>query len=161
VSELESFGSSEGLQAIGFVESTEGVEMTLYRPLTIGEEKEGRRSPFAPGLESSFSPTAPSGQAVLYEGDMPSLEELLNRQRVAYAVLERGPSGVSTVMVAERRVWIALTSVAFVWGILTAASLVAYDFFLHPATALFGCCALVVLAVTVTVHAHRDRHEAL
>jgi hypothetical protein len=153
-----SIGSS-AFSLIGLVGTTEGVEASLYRPSAPDELTNSRdpSSPITPRLPPS---TSPSGQAVLYEADMLSLEELLNRHRVAYTILERVPSRSRlSRMAAERRVWIFLLALTFMWGMLTASALTSSAFLIHPATALFGCLAIIVLVVSLVVQSRSDRRD--
>jgi len=162
VSEPESSSGSRAFGLIGLLGTTEGVEAPVYRPLAPEELTSSRdpSSSLMPGASSSIVPgagptTSPSGQAVLYEADMLSLEELLNRHRVAYTIFERDVSRNPSL--PERRAWMFLLALSFTWGLLTAWALMSEGFLIQPATALFGCLAIIVLVVTLVVESRPNR----
>jgi len=147
---------AERSQPIGFVALADGTERTLYGASERGESEQRRTSEAAGPV--TVPTTTSSGEGLIYEGDMPSLEELLRSHAVLYTVLEEfdqdSPAGTSY----ESRAWIFLLAVAFVWGFITALSLALPDFWLHPATAIFGCLGTLVLVVTLLAHLReRDR----
>jgi hypothetical protein len=141
---------AERLQPIGFVTLTDGMERTLYGASEQVESEQRRASEAADPV--TVPTTTSSGEGLIYEGDMPSLEELLNSHAVLYTVLEGFERDSRGATAYESRAWIFLVAVAFVWGFLTALALALPDFWLHPATAIFGCLGTLVLLITLLTH---------
>ena len=125
-------------QALLFLRSHEELS-DANAPETVPTTGEELESP-----EERTRESVASGGTLIFSTEMPSLEELLEQNRVAYTVLER----TTFLDAVERRVWMFLFALALVWGALTGLSLAIDDFLLHPATTLFGWLALVVLAGT-------------
>jgi hypothetical protein len=150
--------ATEPLEPIGFVALGEGSSRTLYGAAEGTEPDSYTPSPGI-GKEDSLGQanTTPSGEGLLYSGAMPSLEELLQRHQVAYTVLESRTHERIIIGSYALGVWTLLVLLGLVWGILTALAFVLNDFWLEPATAVFGCLGTVVLVITLVVH---QRHEA-
>ena len=123
----------------GFLALSEGVTVPL---LTTSS---GPRTETAGESESSTPSGAPS---VIFEGEMPSLQELLEQNRVAYAFLELDASD-SRFSSTESLVWTVLVGLAIVWGGVVGLAFASDDFLVGPTTAIFGILAISTLVLTV------------
>lgn len=56
----------------------------------------------------------------------------------------------------ERLVWSMLTVFALTWGVLTGLAFGCDDYFLHPATAVYGCLGIAALSAVAFVSGRTD-----
>jgi hypothetical protein len=141
------FTTTSSQEAVGLVGLTSGETL----PLTP------RRSESAEVISLYHVPVAPSvarESGVIFETEMPSLEELLRRNQVAYTILSRVPTR-DRVAQTERRVWTFLAVLALTWGLIAGASFWIEGFPLTPGAAIFGGLAIIGLVVTVRFYSRQ------
>jgi len=93
--------------------------------------------------------TLPSGGIVVFDDvNMPSIIELLEQQEFAYSILEVAGTPMAR---RERRAWVLLVALAFIWGGLTVASFTSTSALLHPVTATMGLLCIAVLVLVVVL----------
>lgn len=132
----------------GFVELTEGGTKTLVtgpmRSTVIGAGSIGTPS----GV--TFEDSALAGE-VAFEGPMADLKDLLDRHRVAYAILEVATEPPPQ----ERRAWMAISLGSLLAGINCGLAIAVDGYWLDPATGLFSALGFAVLAATAATHSKR------
>lgn len=102
------------------------------------------------------SDTKSSGGVSIAATSMPTLQELLERNQVAYTLLHEPIRGSAGGVDRATRVWVALWSVGVVWGVLFGVGLAYDEFFVSPVTSLAGITFTLVLVVTL-VRWSKDR----
>lgn len=150
-----------GWSSFGTEVSGESVDLELgRRPLAYRgfvSFKGGETAPILQPTGERIGTSSPKSMidsgGLIYQG-MPSLEELLRRNKIAYTVLDLGDTNAERRRRRER-LWLALVMLALLWGTLVGFSILRDGFWLHPATAAYGVIAIGVLASTLVVDARR------